>query len=110
MNQFKRNLKLFAADVVDPVKRLRKEGEKELWFKQNRREVLLLYRHMLKKFPSLHENLFERQFLYEEIKFNFHEGRRETDPETICYLKNACYLAIEKTNKGVYPPFPKYVA
>ena len=44
------------------------------------------------------------------IKYNFREGSRETDIEIILDLKSVCYTVIEKINKGVYPPFPKYVS
>jgi hypothetical protein len=45
-----------------------------------------------------------------KIKFMFREGSRENDIESIKLLKNTAYTVIEKINKGVYPPFPKFQA
>lgn len=119
--RFKRNFKLLFDDVLDQFKIIKNSIRKEDddFMIKNRMEVLYLYRHMLKNVPPMHKNLLEKRCAYEvnifnlllqEIKYNFREGSRETDYETICLLKNTCYMIIEKINKGVYPPFPKYRA
>ena len=106
----KRNLQLLLDDIKSPIISLYRNSklEKEKFKIDNKKEVLYLYRHMLKNIPPMHANLLEHRRTYEEIKFNFHEGSRETQYEIICMLKNTCYIIIEKINKGVYPPFPKY--
>jgi hypothetical protein len=83
---------------------------------KEREEVLLLYRHLLKHVPEMHESLLEQKYAYEVIilfikfiKFHFRQGSRETDRAVILKLKNIGYTVIEKINKGVYPPFPKYL-
>ncbi len=105
-----RNLKLVLDDIKNPFITLYRNRQLELEnFKiENKREVLYLYRHMLKNIPPMQNSLLEQRCVYEEIKFNFHEGSRETDYEIISQLKNTCYIIIEKINKGVYPPFPRY--
>jgi hypothetical protein len=110
MNKAIRNFKLLYEDITYPFLKYyqTKQNEKVQWKIDNTREVLHLYRHMLINIPKFHKSLFEKRFSIEEIKFHFREGSRETDPVLICKLKNTCYVIIEKINKGVYPPFPKY--
>jgi len=109
---FKRNYKLLLEDIKNVFIYIRRDYNQEinLFPSKNRREVLFLYRHFLKVIPPMHQSLLEKRCAYEEIKFNFREGSRETDFETINLLKNTCYIIIEKINNGVYPPFPKYKA
>jgi hypothetical protein len=114
MNRLSRNFKLLLDDIetvnfTNPFK-------KTFDPKQEKREILLLYRHLLKNIPKMHESLFEQKYAYEVInfnqkfiKFNFQQGSRETDRVVILKLKNIAYTVIEKINKGVYPPFPKYI-
>lgn len=114
MKRIIRNFQLLSQDIKSKFKytiyNLQNPNSNELFLKQNKKEVLLLYRHMLKNIPNMETNLFKKQCLYERIKFNFHEGSRETDPEVVLQLINTCYIVIEKINKGVYPPFPNYSA
>ncbi len=107
---YKRNFKLLFEDIKVSLTQniTHKQTQHDLFLSKNRKEVIYLYRHMLKNIPSLHTNLLDKRRVYEEIKFNFRDGSRETDYEVINTLKNTCYVIIEKINKGVYPPFPKY--
>lgn len=109
---FIKNYKLLIEDLKIPIaSRINIYKNKDDFFKvENKTEVLYLYRHMIKNIPRLHNNLFENRCAYEEIKFYFREGSRETDYEVINVLKNTCYTIIEKINMGVFPPFPKYKA
>lgn len=112
MLRINRNFKLLLDDIISPINNyFHKQTLEEQNFKINhKKEILFLYRHMLKNIPPMNNTLFEQRRTYEEIKFNFREGSRETDYEIICLLRNTGYTIIEKINKGVYPPFPRYVA
>lgn len=77
---------------------------------KHQKEVLCLYRHMLKEIPKLEKNHFRRICLKERIIFNFKEASIETNPHIMLSLKNDCYIIIEKINSGIYPPFPHYRA
>ena len=110
MSKFSRNFKLLYEDIKNVFINIYRDDklEKIAFIKKNQVEVLLLYRHFLKTIPPMHNSLLEQRHAYEMIKFYFQEGGRETDYEIINTLKNTCYIIIEKINKGVYPPFPKY--
>ena len=112
MSKFARNYKMLLEDIKSVFINIYRDRklERDTFPMKNRKEVLYLYRHFLKTIPQMHNSLLEQRCAYEEIKFHFHEGARETDFETICLLKNTCYIIIEKINKGVYPPFPKFNA
>jgi hypothetical protein len=104
------NIKLLLDDAISGIQRRQSKPylDKERFKTENRREVLHLYRHMLKNIPPMFERKLERIQNYEHIKFLFREGSREDDEESIKFLKNTAYTVIEKINKGVYPPFPKF--
>jgi hypothetical protein len=105
-----RNIKTLFSDIETTFKTLimQRKTEKLNFLVENRREVLYLYRHMLKNIPPMQNSLLEQRCTYEELKFHFREGSSETNYEVICMLKNTCYIIIEKINKGVYPPFPRF--
>jgi len=104
----KRNFKLLSEDIFYWFKNYkeRKNIQEAKLSETNRKEVLHLYRIMLKNVPPLQNSKFEEKKVYEQIKFNFREGSRETNFDLICLLKNTCYSIIDKVNKRVYPPFP----
>lgn len=110
MIRFLRNLELVTYDIKSLytsyiyAKNKNKIDERA----RHKKEILYLYRHMLKEVPKLQDDLFESKQIYEEIKFNFREGSRETNLEVISHLRLQCYIIIEKINKGVYPPFPRF--
>ena len=112
LSHIQKNFKLIFYDIKSFLLiRYNNYLHRDIIFKNNnKKEVLLLYKHLLKELPKMQITYFDKIRVYEEIKFNFVEGSRETDFETICYLKNVCYEIIEKVNKGVYPPFPKFRA
>jgi hypothetical protein len=112
MSKFLKNYKLLYEDIKNVFKLYNREKKLELenFPMKNKKEVILLYRHMIKTIPPMNKSLLEQRYTYEMIKFYFHEGGRETNYERICLLKNTCYIIIEKINKGVYPPFPKYIS
>lgn len=107
--RFDNNLKLLFDDVLASIRKARVKPyqDKENFQIANRKEVLHLYRHMLKHIPPMYERKLERVHLKENIKFQFREGSREQDVEVIKHLKASAYTVIEKINKGVFPPFPK---
>jgi len=108
--RMKRNFKLIVEDILLYYPRYKEAKlNEEIKLKENnRKEVLHLYRIMLKNLPPLQNSKFEEKKVYERIKFNFREGSRETNFEIICLLKNTCYAIIDKVNKRVYPPFPHF--
>ena len=112
---FNHNLSLIELDIKASVRHKlnyfkKQELAERIQKQKDRKEVLLLYRHMIKTIPKMEDSYFKQRHLHEFIKFNFNKGACETDIQVIMDLKNTCYIVIEKINKKVYPPFPKYYA
>lgn len=65
-----KNFKLLLEDVKAPFLSLirSRRNEKENFTQENRKEVLYLYRHMLKKIPPMHNCLLEKRCSYEVSK------------------------------------------
>jgi hypothetical protein len=69
MNKFSRNFELLIEDLKIPLKRAisNYKNEKDQFKIVNKKEVLYLYRHMLKNIPSMHKNLLEKRCVYEVL-------------------------------------------
>ena len=65
-NIIQNNLKLIKDDVIAAMRvKTASYEDKELYAKENRREVLYLYRHMLKNIPIMFDRKLERVNNYE---------------------------------------------
>jgi hypothetical protein len=64
MNKFSKNFLLLKDDLIYFFKRQPKED----FAKINKKEVLLLYRHLLKTVPQMQKDLLEKKYHY-EVKY-----------------------------------------
>jgi hypothetical protein len=68
MNKFSRNINLLKDDLFNSFRSIKnkiKKDNKDLFKKENEKEVLYLYRHMLKTIPKMQKSLFEEKYVYE---------------------------------------------
>lgn len=66
-NSFKYNFRLLGDDLLTSFKRIKNvpKDSRETFMKENRKEVLYLYRHMLKHIPPMCDRKLERVHLHE---------------------------------------------
>jgi hypothetical protein len=66
MNKFSRNINLLKDDLLNSFRSIKiKKDNKDIFKKENEKEVLYLYRHMLKTIPKMQNSLFEEKYAYE---------------------------------------------
>ncbi len=64
-----RNIRLLIEDMYYPIMRYKNTtaNKSKAWKEANRKEVLLLYRHMLKNIPKLQNSYLQERWAYEVI-------------------------------------------
>lgn len=66
-----RNIRLLFEDLYYPIMRFKnnRANKHNNWKEENKKEVLLLYRHMLKNIPKMQNSYLEEKWAYEVINF-----------------------------------------
>lgn len=66
-----RNIRLLIEDIYYPIMRYKQTllNRNNEWKKQNKKEVLLLYRYMLKNIPKMQNSYLEEKWAY-EVNYN----------------------------------------
>jgi hypothetical protein len=77
MNRLERNLFLLKDDIISPIKSfMLNRGHKKLIQKAaHKKEIIYLYRHMLKTIPPMQETLLLKRRTY-EVRFLNNELRK----------------------------------
>ena len=80
--------------------------QRQLFYQQNKVEVLAMYRELMKKTARSLPRRFEREAKLAEFRYMFRESSLETDPDQINETKMVFYTILQRLDQGVYPPFP----
>eukprot|EP00347_Sterkiella_histriomuscorum_P020010 403339444 len=78
-----------------------------MYLESNKREVLALYRELLKAVIKNMPRKLEREAKLAEFRYLFRELSRERDPDQINEHKMMIYTILDRIENGLYPPFPK---
>ncbi|KAL4444745.1 hypothetical protein ABPG74_015953 [Tetrahymena malaccensis] len=80
----------------------------EEYLRQNKKEVLDLYRKFHKTIPKLFIRKIEKRAKIEELKYLFNENKNEQFISNIEQQKIIAKEVLEKIDNKEYPPFPTY--